>query len=168
MEEVITATFETHYDTRSSEVFRFALLEVSDRSLAEDITSETFLRFWQRYKDGHGLDNPRAMLYSIAYGIIVDQYRQKDARKEVPLDSVDVSLFSYDERFAEKLDEKEELGDILKRVRSLRDDYRDLIMMHYVQDLSICEIAEILEKQENAVPAQLHEALNALRTTITL
>jgi DNA-directed RNA polymerase specialized sigma24 family protein len=62
------------------------VLKVSSREIAQDLTQEVFMRFWQTLRDGEKAYNERALLYTIARHLVIDWYRKK---KESSLDALD-------------------------------------------------------------------------------
>ena len=63
----------------------------------------------------------------------------------------------------ETIEQKQELEQVFAKIKKLKKDYQDVLFLHYVEDLSIKEIAFIQKKQENAVRVLLHRALKELK-----
>src|SRR5438132_13233623 len=80
--------FEALYETYVKQIIRFIYLRTNNTQIAEDITSESFLRIWKTIDRGKIIDNERALLYVIARGIIIDYYRSKKHRSEVKLEEI--------------------------------------------------------------------------------
>ncbi len=75
-------TFSAIYDKYINKIYRFVFIKVNSQEIAEDLTSETFLRGWEAYKKASNphrqkIDNPSAFLYQIARNLVIDQYREK-------------------------------------------------------------------------------------------
>jgi RNA polymerase sigma-70 factor (ECF subfamily) len=158
--------FSLLYDQYVNRIYRFILIKVSSKEVAEDLCSETFLRAWQTFKKagnpGHfnEIKNPSAFLYQIARNLVVDYYREKDKIKLVSLENSNpVSSTSLENKIFLNSD----LEQVRKALNKLNDDYQNLIIWHYLDELSIAEISEILNKKEGAVRVQLHRAIKALR-----
>ena len=73
-------TFSQIYDQWIEKIFRFVFLKVNSEEVAQDLTSETFTRCWECFKNGDKIDNPSAFLYQIARNLVVDFYRQEVER----------------------------------------------------------------------------------------
>ena len=58
------------------------------------------------------------------------------------------------------------MAEIEKNIRFLKDEYRDVILLKYVEELSIKEIAEILNKSRGAVRVILHRAMKILKENL--
>lgn len=160
--------FSKIYDQYIDKVYRFIFLKVSSQEIAEDLTSETFLRGWQAYKNQNSktknqkkIENPPAFLYQIARNLVTDHYREKGRAQIIPVEYAQVN----DPR--QNLEEKAALSSDIEAVRlalsNLKEDYQTVVIWHYLDELSISEVAKMLGKSEEAVRTQLHRALKALR-----
>ena len=66
------------YDKYVKKIYRFVLLKVNSAEIAEDLTSEVFMRGWQAYKTKQDkIENVQAFLYQIARNLLADHYRQE-------------------------------------------------------------------------------------------
>ena len=52
------------------------------------------------------------------------------------------------------------------KLRSLKSEYQEVVVLHYINELSVQEIADILEKKRGAVRVLLHRALTALKEIV--
>lgn len=156
------AYFEEVYDTYVKQIFRFVYLRVNNTQTAEDITSETFLRFWRKIEQEKYIDNERALLYLIARGIIIDYYRSKK-KTEVKLEEVaDEKQFTNDE-IIEKIYLNEKITKVYKQLAAIKKEYREIILLRFVEDLEYPEIAQVLGKKETAIRVLLHRAIATLK-----
>jgi RNA polymerase sigma-70 factor (ECF subfamily) len=159
--------FSQIYDQYVEKIYRFIFLKVSSREIAEDLTSETFLRTWEAFKNQNPekeIKNPQAFLYQIARNLVVDHYREKGRTKIISAEYVPIA----DPR--EDLKEKAILTSDINVVRlaltNLSDDYQNVIIWHYLDDFSVPEIAKMLDKSEGAVRVLLHRALKVLKNRL--
>jgi len=156
--------FSSIYDKYVDKIYRFIFIKVSSQEIAEDLCSETFLRGWQVFKEREDIENPPAFLYQIARNLIIDHYREKGKAKIVSAEYTPI----VDPR--EDLEEKANLSSDLEEVRlslaNLKGDYQDVIIYRYLDELSVPEIAKILEKSEGTVRVTLHRALKALKNEL--
>ncbi len=157
--------FSKIYDQYVEKIYRFVYIKVSSQEIAEDLTSEAFIRSWKTFKSGETIENPRAFLYQVARNLVIDFYREKG---HSPIISDEYIRGIIDPR--PNLQEKALLSSDLEQIRqaltNLKDDYQDVIVWHYLDDLKVPEIAQILDKSEGATRVILHRALNALRATV--
>lgn len=136
------------FDKYSDDIFRYCYYRVFDRDRAKDLAQETYCRTWKYIIDGHKVENIRAFLYKTAKNMIIDDSRKK---KSVSLDQMTERGFAPSITQPEKSEEYFMGQEILKIVQSLDEKYRDVIIMRYINDLSIKEISLILGETENNI-----------------
>ncbi len=163
--------FSTIYDQYIKKIYRFIFIKVNSQEIAEDLTSETFLRGWEAFKNSENpslnnkkIENPPAFLYQIARNLVIDYYREKGRTQTISAEFIQIT----DPR--SNLEDKAIAGSDLDMIRGaladIKDDYREVIVWHYLDDLKIPEIAKILDKPEGTVRVLLHRALKTLKTAL--
>ena len=157
-------TFSKIYDQYIDKIYRFIFLKVNSQEIAQDLTSETFLRGWESFKNGNKIENPQAFLYKIARNLVTDHYREKGKAKIVSAEYVKIT----DPRtnLEEKALLKSDFDNVRTALVSLKEEYQDIIIWYYLDDLSISEIAKMLDKSEGATRVMLYRALKTLRAVI--
>ena len=153
--------FSKIYDKCIDKIYRFIFLKVSSREITQDLCSETFLRGWEAYKNNPKIDNPSAFLYRIARNLVIDYYRQKGRNQFVSPDTV--AIVDPDPSQEEKAVFNSDLGQVKAVLADLKEDYQNVIVWRYLDDLSIPEVAKMMEKSEDATRVTLHRALKALK-----
>lgn len=140
------------------DIFRYCLWHTATRSMAEDATQETFLkliRYCDRYvAKGHF----RAFLYRIAINTCIDLGRAK-AGTAMPLPE-DLEMI------ADRNQDFDTLQDTLslhQMVTTLPEAQQQLVLLRYLHDLSLREIAEITDLPLRTVQSRLRAALKKLR-----
>ncbi len=157
--------FSTIYDKNVEKIHRFVFLKVSSQGKAEDITSQVFLKGWQAFQEkGNSIKNPRAFLYQIARNSIVDFYRERDKAQTVSVD--DIQLADSSQGIEEKMMLDSDAEIVKKGLRNIKSDYQEVIVLYYLEGLSVKEIASITERSPGAVRVSVHRALKALRKEI--
>ena len=154
--------FSKTYDQYIDKIYRFIFIKVNSRNVAEDLTSETFLRGWERLKELDGkIDNFPAFLYQIARNLVIDHYRANSKANLVSteLEKIPDPRNNFEEEAANNSD----LRVILTAMSGLNDEYREVINFHYIDDFSIEETAKILNRPEGTIRVMLHRALKELR-----
>lgn len=157
--------FSKFYDKHIDKIYRFIFLKVNSKEVSEDLTSEAFLRFWQQLNSPIEIRNPRAFIYQIARNLIIDHYRQKEPRR---VDIEDVDLVDSGKNPYKEAVLGSETKDIIAALSRIPEDYQDVIIWYYLNDLSVAEIAGIMAKSEGAVRVMIHRALNMLRREMGL
>ena len=156
--------FSKIYDQCIDKIYRFIFLKVNSQEIAQDLSSETFLRGWEAYKSNPKIDNPSAFLYRIARNLVTDYYRQKARTQFVSPEAV--PIIDPNPGIEEKAVLNSDLNQIKAALAGLKEDYQDVIIWRYLDDLSIAEVAKMLDKSEEATRVTLHRALKALRAKI--
>ena len=130
----------------------------NDADLAADFMHDTFLRLYaarETYREGRGF---RPWLYTIAYNLIKNHFRsqltivrdilpEEEAATDLELD-LDAAIF------------RDALAGAL---RSLPEPYAMLFSLHYEEELTIPQIAQITELPEGTVKSRLHKAMNFIK-----
>lgn len=159
------------YDQYVTSIYRFVYLKVPTREIAEDVTSETFLRFWQAVLDAQDILNIRAYLYRIARNLVVDYYRKQDSTEPIPAGVTfsDENTSSHIEgelsdRSREKrmIEARADLQIVLERIGRLKEDYQDVLKLRLIDGLAFGDIAKIIGKSTGNVRVIYHRALKAL------
>lgn len=135
--EYFSVLYEIYFD----KIYKFVYLKTFDINLAQDITSETFLRALNKintFKNNRD-SNFNAWIYRIAYNLIVDDY--KVANKSISIDEV-LELW-YDNNFIENLDNKEKVKEVLDFFWTLNPKHKQILIMRFWDDLSFKEISEL-------------------------
>ena len=156
--DAFSALFDRYYDV----VFRYVLFRMNDRTLAEDITQETFLRALRRISSVtyQGRDIG-AWFVTIARNLIFDHVKSSRYRLEsTTSDMVELSPSTDGpEQRVLELTTNEEL---LRCVRKLNPDQQECIALRFLQGLSVAETAKIMDRNEGAVKALQHRAVRRL------
>ncbi len=156
--------FSKIYDKYINQIYRFVFLKVNSKEIAEDITSETFLKAWESYKNNK-IENVSAFLYQVARNLLTDYYRQKSRTQFLPLDSV--SIIDPSNNLKEISENKSDIETIKSALFRLENEnYQNIIIWHYLNDLSIKEISKINNQSEGAVRVMLSRALKELKEII--
>jgi len=158
-------TYSKIYDKYVDKIYRFVVLKVKSQEIAEDLTSEVFLRGWQSFKEKKDkIENMQAFLYQIARNLLADHYRQSSKAQLVSVEYAPITDSSQD------LEEKAFLRSDLEQVKAalvnINEDYREVIIWYYLDELKVSEIAKMLDKSEPTTRVLIHRALKALRNEL--
>jgi len=154
--------FSQLYDQCIDKIYRFVFLKVNSQEVAEDLTSETFLRGWRTFQNqDRKIDNPSAFLYQIARNLVVDFYREKGKAQLVSPELVSINDPNNNPEEAALLGS--DIDTVRHCLTNLKEDYQNVIIWHYLDDLPVPEIAKITKKPEGTIRVTLHRALKALK-----
>jgi RNA polymerase sigma-70 factor (ECF subfamily) len=158
--EAFGRLFDTYVDT----VHRYISYRVSDHGLAEDLTSETFLRALRRISSytWQGRDFG-AWLVTIARNLIADHF--KSSRYKLELSTSDLVEAGADR--SQPGPEDQVLAGItnqalLEAVTRLNPEQQECIVLRFLQGMSVAETAAILGKNDGAIKALQYRAVKAL------
>jgi RNA polymerase sigma-70 factor (ECF subfamily) len=150
------------YDRYVDIVYRYIYFRVNDRGLAEDFTSETFLRALRRIGtityQGRDIG---AWFVTIARNIVFDH--TKSARTRLEFSTGDV-LDSGDTEPGPEVAVLDALASAKLRdgIRQLNDDQRECVVLRFIQGLSVSETAAAMGKNDGAIKALQHRAVRKL------
>ncbi len=156
------------YDLYIDQIYRFVYFKVGGKEEAEDVTSMVFLKCWNYIYEGNLGDygTLKPLLYKIARNTIIDHYRKASNRESVSIDDVANTAVVIDE----KQDPHEEAAIsidfqavIEQKLPQLKDEYREVIILRFINELSIAEISKILNKTNGNVRVLIHRALDSLQ-----
>lgn len=158
------------YDLYIDQLYRFVYFKVGSKEEAEDLCSAVFLKTWN-YILENDLKNEKtlkALLYKVARNSIIDHYRKNKSRQSVSLDGGnEPEVVDEKQDLKRSMELKTDLAALEKRLPELKDEYREIIILRFVNELSIKEIAEVLDKSKGNVRVLIFRALNALRELVS-
>lgn len=158
------------FDEYGDALFRHAYIRVSDREKAIDLVHDTYTKVWSYVRAGHEIESFRPFLYKVLNNLIVDEYRKrKESSLDAILDQEGVSEGVFNELTEDNTDSLVAELDgrrAFELLKTLSDEYREVVTLRFVDGLGPKEIAELIEETENVVSVRLHRALKALRTAI--
>lgn len=154
-------------------IFNFSKQYSKTDEDAEDITQDTFYKAWRHIKRFDASKAFKPWLYAIARNTALDHIKRKRASAFSELDSDETDI-----QFADTLEdeepspldifERQELAvEIADAMESLHPDHRAVLVMHYREELTFNEIADIMKKPMNTVKSWHRRALSKLRTVLT-
>lgn len=140
---------EEQYD----KIYRYCYFKIYNKQLAEDITQETFLRF---FRQNLNIDNSKelAYLYTIARNLCVDTFRKKTVES---LDKIEEEA-TYDP--SDKWADDFALKSIIAK---LPKDEQELLLLRYANELPINSICKITGLSRFAIHRRLSKALKLLK-----
>ncbi len=156
-----TNAFAQLYEFYVERVFRYVYFRVSDDQLAEDITSDVFLKAWENLNHYQSRETPFiAWLYRIAHHTVIDQYRA--SRPVVPLEEAGEMADPPGDSLEKRVESRLRLDEVRHSIRHLTEEQQHVIVMKFIAGFSTQEIAREMGKNEGAVRALQMRALRAL------
>ncbi len=128
---------------------------------AQDVVQRALLKAWVVFRDGARPFNPRAWLYRIVHNEAANDVRSDAVRRRLGVKvATPVSSNEPDGLLGAQVRET------LDAVRGLPDESRDIIVLHYMQGLSISETAEIMGIPAGTAKSQIARGLDLLRARL--
>jgi RNA polymerase sigma-70 factor (ECF subfamily) len=163
------------YDIYVGQIYRFIYFKVPRKEEAEDLTGEVFLKTWQYINEvgAEAIDNLRAFLYQTARNAVIDFYRSSGHKEflSLPEENADeekpgMEIVDPKQDLVEKVELASDLHEVKKALQKIREEYREIIVLRFVEEMSVKETAEILGKSEGAIRVLLHRAVAALKGAV--
>ncbi|MHC0037019.1 RNA polymerase sigma factor [Pseudoneobacillus sp. C159] len=146
----------------SNDIYQF-LIYYLGTSDVEDIVQEVFFRAIKKMNAFEEKSSPKTWLFSIARHVAIDEIRRKQRMRVKSLILMEKQAeieINTPEHLLQLSESKKEL---LEAIRTLKTNYRDVIVLRGIKELSIEETAKILNWKEDKVRLTFHRALKALQ-----
>jgi RNA polymerase sigma-70 factor (ECF subfamily) len=149
------------YEAYMERIYRYVYFRVADDKLAEDITSQVFLKVWEKLDTYQAGQSPfMAWLYRIAHNAVIDYYRTK--KVAISLEEANPVELSHADEVDEKLDMQIQSEELREALRELTHEQQQVLLLKFVGGMSTTEIAQQLGKQQGAVRALQMRGLQGL------
>lgn len=159
------SAFGSLYDHYQPKIYRFVMIKVGRREDAEDLTHQVFLNALENIEGYKNLGFPfSSWLYRIARNQIVDFWRTR--RPETSLEKMDPEYFVAPATIQFDLTQKLEMETVQGALQKLKPEYQDVVIMRFVDDLPIKEVAAAMDKSEGAVKLLQHRAIKELKNLL--
>ena len=142
-------------DEQYDKVYRYCYFRVKNQHLAEDITQETFLRFFESssYRDA---GRPLAFLYTVARNLCIDEFRKvhtEELKEEIVQNG-----------FEDAVVEKENLQQAME---TLTKEEQELLLLRYVNEVSLADLSNMYGKSRFALYRELSKITSKLERRIS-
>ena len=139
--------------TYADMVYRIAYRYVKNTIDTDDVFSEVFLAYFKKERIFESEEHRKAWLIRVtincAKDFLAQRSRLQQLNEETVPDPVESNIDTY--------------MDLHAAIEQLRPDYREVIKLYYLDDLSVKQISQILNRNENTVKIQLSRARDTLR-----
>ena len=155
------------------DIYSFCCSLTRNRSEADDLYQDTFLKLLELGTDLNPQQNPRSFLLSIAVRIWNNRRRKYGWRQRItngPASGLEEipEIPSTEASPEQQMISEEETAAVQKAVRELPDKYRILVLLFYMEEQSISDIAAILSIPHGTVKSRLYKAKRILQSHIPL
>ena len=141
------------YETCYMRVFSYLMTLAGDRSLAEELTQETFYRAFARQRDFRGESDEVTWLCAIAKNLFADERRRMSRQGEIPENLPDQA-----KSVAKTVEDQDSSFRIHMALHGLEEPHREVFELRVFGELSFREIGMIFGKTENWARVTYHRA----------
>lgn len=161
-----------YYDIYKDKIYSYFYYAVNkDTQLAEDLTSEVFLKGFEHFDSYNDEYNFSTWVFRIARNTLYDYFRKK--KVDISLDDseseMSLSEFTkYEQDFDEKIDTDIKMQHVYNTLETIPIGQKELIIMKYIQELTTKEISQLTGKTEACVRKNLSRWLQSLNKSLSL
>ncbi len=154
------------YEKYGLEIYRYCRFLSRNQHIAEDITSQTFMKGLEKINSFKGdVKQLRAWFYTIARNSFLDYIKHNSKEIDHDFDKIS-STVTEDEKDEDDndIDLEVALDRVYLKIVNLKPTiYSEIILLRYKEELDYDEIAKIVNRDENNVRVLLHRAMNKLK-----
>jgi len=164
-ERMADTAFEQIYEAHKDSIFNHLLYLTGEQNRAEDLYQDCMVKIYKHLKRQTDVRSMKAWIYTIVRNTYLD-YQRKQARLG--------RLFKWHDRYLHEVNESDDIPDdkiekqevrhnLMRVINELPADQREIIVMHYIWELSFREISEQLNLSINTVAARARYGLKKIR-----
>ncbi|MDR7001799.1 RNA polymerase sigma factor SigX [Neobacillus niacini] len=154
------------YKKYHNDVYNFLYYMVHNRDQAEDLVQEVYIRVLKAHQKFKGDSSEKTWLFAIARNVAIDSFRKHKGWKQRIVDKFDFweqqikdeSLTPEESAF-----HKEDTENMFKCLEQCTLDQKCVIILRYLQELTILETAKVLGWKESKVKTTQHRAIKQLK-----
>lgn len=166
--EMMKDIFQELYERYHKDLYQFVFYMVKDKDTTEDLVQEIYIKVLKSYHSFEGKSSEKTWLFSIARHVTIDFFRKNGRRKKHVLTNINVEeheQFIRDEQpLPEQIVERgEEIQHLYQCLDECTDDQKMVVVLRYIQGMSIKETAKILKWSSSKVKTTQHRAILQLK-----
>lgn len=154
-------------DEFGTEIYRFCMKLCMDKSNAEDLYQQTFLKAVESSWKLNWEQNPKALFFSLSYNLWKSDQRKNARRARIApcsnLDEENENLLYSDENVEEKVFRHELLWETSKAIDSLPEKIRIPFILYYLSEVPVEEIAKAIKKPLGTVKSRLFKGRSLIK-----
>jgi RNA polymerase sigma-70 factor (ECF subfamily) len=155
------------FDAYADVLYRHVFFRVSNKDLAHDLVQDTFMKTWDYLVKGNEVKEFKPFLFRTLNNLIIDEYRRKTTESlDALLDENEVPEGAFEELREgglEALEIKLDAARLESYLQRMPEQYRQVVVMRYIDSLQPQEIADILGESVNVISVRIHRGIAWLR-----
>ncbi|MGC4378135.1 RNA polymerase sigma factor SigX [Fictibacillus sp. Mic-4] len=160
-------SFDRLYEEYHQSLFQYIFYMVRNREVAEDLVQEVYIKVLKSYKSFEGKSSEKTWLHSIARHVTIDWIRKQNRRKKkllfFTLSEKENLIKDHEPLPDEWVTQKESVKQLYKTLHKCTQDQQQVLILRFIQSLSITETAAVLGWSESKVKTTQHRAVKRLR-----
>ena len=158
--------FSKIYDFFADSIYRYVFFRVNKED-ADDLIEQVFLRVWENIGKYKNTKESRfsSWVFRIAHNLVIDYYRNNKIKDVSELD-LNIPTMDREHNPLAKTEDKLNILILRKALNKLKKQYREFLILKFINELSNKEIAELLDKSEGGVRILQLRALKALKAEL--
>lgn len=141
-------------------VYRYVFCKVSGKEEAKDITQEVFIRFTRQIHNYRSDGKVLAYLYTIAMNCCRSYYRKEKHHDHLELND---EIATDDKSLSEQVLDQLSFDDLKKYLLQLSDKDQNVLIFHYLKQMTFKEIAELTKESEATIKTRHYRALKKVK-----
>ena len=151
------------YDRYESKIYGYIYRRTGNKALAEDLTAQVFLKMLEAIRERKAWHSSfSGWLYRIAHNLVIDYYRRRDRKPQIPIDEAPVLPTTKHDPVT-TAETKLDAERLRAAIRRLTEDQAEVVSLRFLEGYSINEVASMMTKSEGAVKALQYRAVATLR-----
>lgn len=142
-------------DEYGTAMLRMSCMYLSDNHLAEDAVQDAFIKIYRSWRTFDSPAAEKAFVMRVTVNVCKDYLRSAWKRR--------INLVEQYPEIAAPQAPEDEQGRLYDEIMALKPKYKEVILLHYYQDLKVGEIAKILNAPQSTVSIRLRRAKDELR-----
>jgi RNA polymerase sigma-70 factor (ECF subfamily) len=152
------------YDRYEVKIFTYIYRRTGEESLAEDLTSQVFLKMLESIRDQKAWRSSfSGWLYRIAHNLVIDHYRRRGRQSAVELDDT-TPLAAERQSLESQVEQSLDAERLRAAIRRLTEEQAEVVSLRFLEGYSINEVAAMMNRSEGAIKALQYRAVATLRT----
>lgn len=159
------ASFEQLISKYTPRLLNFLRKRLPTQQDAEDVVQETFIKAFQyirNYNTGDTGSKFSTWLYTIASRLAISHYRSRRWKMSVVTDSINRKSIAVSDKNEENILKEEHSQNLWTVAQSLKKEQYEALWLHYGEEMSVKEIADVMKRSQVNVRVLLHRARSKL------